>query len=71
MNIYRLEALINGNEYVDLVVIAGGEEAAFQLAEIELEKSYLKTPVIEEITLLEKRKLAAKGGGFVIPRRNG
>lgn len=65
MKLYRFEAEINKEEHVQIVVVADGESAAFDTAEIELEKVYLKTPVIEELSLMETRRIGSKAG-FVL-----
>ncbi|ADU31592.1 DUF3906 family protein [Evansella cellulosilytica] len=65
MNIYRFEALINRDHTANIIVVANDEEKAFQLAEIELEKSYMKIPQIEELTLFEKKKVG-NGAAYVL-----
>ncbi|MCE7791141.1 DUF3906 family protein [Salipaludibacillus sp. CUR1] len=67
MILYRFEARINQEEDVSIVVAADNETDAFDAAEIELEKYYLKTPLIEELSLIETRKISRKTG-FVIGR---
>ncbi|MDG5787835.1 DUF3906 family protein [Evansella sp. AB-P1] len=69
MTIFRFEAVINNDRTVDIIIAAEDEESAFKLAEMELERHYLKLPVIDELTLYEKRKIS-KGGGFVLEREN-
>ena len=64
MNLYRFEVTVN-DEVIQVIIAAENEDAAFQLVDIELEKKYLKTPVIRDITLYEKKKIGA-GNGFVI-----
>ncbi|MDV2683268.1 DUF3906 family protein [Alkalihalophilus lindianensis] len=64
MQLYRFE--VETTETTDqVVVIAQSEEEAFRVAEIEVEKHYLKLPEINEVTLLE-RKAVHKATGFVI-----
>ncbi|WP_096440071.1 DUF3906 family protein [Alteribacter populi] len=60
MKLYRFEALINKEENVHIVVAADGEAAAFHAAEVELERDYLKTPLIEELSLIETKKIGRK-----------
>lgn len=64
MNLYRFEVTVN-DEVIQVIIAAENEDAAFQLVDIELEKKYLKTPVIRDITLYEKKKIGT-GNGFVI-----
>lgn len=66
MNLYRLEAIIEG-KIVHIVVAATDDEAAFKQAEIEVERQYLKIPEIKELTLYEKRKIN-RGAGFVLSK---
>ncbi|MDQ0256608.1 hypothetical protein J2S74_004030 [Evansella vedderi] len=70
MQIYRFEGIINETKKVTVIVAAKDDDAAFDRAEIEIESNYLKKPVIEELTLLEKKKLTS-GGGFVIEGTEG
>lgn len=65
MRLYRFEARINREQDVAIVVVAENEEKAFDAAEIELEKSYLKTPNIEELSLMDTR-IVNKQAAFVI-----
>ncbi|WP_179298886.1 DUF3906 family protein [Evansella halocellulosilytica] len=65
MKLYRFEAVINKEEHVHIVIAADGESTAFDAAEVELEKGYLKMPVIEELSLIETRRIGKKAG-FVL-----
>lgn len=65
MRLYKFEAQINGDHAVGIVVAAESETAAFDTAETELEKAYLKTPLIEELSLTDTR-IIRKNAGFVI-----
>jgi len=65
MKLYRFEARINRERDVFIVVAAEDEATAFDVAEVELEKSYLKTPIIEELSLMDTRMIG-KHAGFVI-----
>ena len=64
MELYRFEALVDGN-LTFIVVAATSEEKAFELAEREIEKSYIKLPVIKELSLLEKKKIG-QGTAYVL-----
>ncbi|HHT7154495.1 hypothetical protein BK718_14465 [Bacillus thuringiensis serovar andalousiensis] len=64
MDLYRFEAVLV-SDIVPIVVVAQGEEQAFKLAEIELEKHFLPLPEVKEISLFEKKKIR-KGAAFVI-----
>ncbi|MBM7096966.1 DUF3906 family protein [Bacillus sp. H-16] len=65
MKLYRFEATINKKDPVHIVVAAQDESTAFETAEVELEKVYLKMPVIEDLSLIETRRLGKKAG-FVL-----
>lgn len=65
MRLYRFEAKINREQDVAIVVVAESEAEAFDVAEIELEQSYLKTPIIEELSLMDTR-IVNKHAAFVI-----
>jgi c-di-GMP-binding flagellar brake protein YcgR len=65
LKLYRFEALINSSENVSIIVVASDELSAFETAELELEKNYLKLPVIEELSLIDTRTIRKKAG-FVI-----
>ncbi|PFJ18864.1 hypothetical protein COD67_13430 [Bacillus cereus] len=64
MDLYRFEAVLV-NTIVPIVVVAQSEEQAFKLAEVELEKHFLRLPEVKEISLFEKKKIR-KGAAFVI-----
>jgi hypothetical protein len=65
LKLYRFEALINSSENVSIIVVASDELSAFEAAELELEKTYLKLPIIEELSLIDTRAIRKKAG-FVI-----
>ncbi|PYZ91722.1 hypothetical protein CR194_19060 [Salipaludibacillus keqinensis] len=65
MKLYRFEARVNKEKNVHIVVAAEDEATAFNVAEVELEKSYLQTPIIEELSLYDTR-IITKHAGFVI-----
>lgn len=65
MNLYRFEVTVNDGEILQVIIAAENEEAAFNLAEIEIEKHFVKMPVIQDISLYAKKKIH-KGNGFVI-----
>jgi hypothetical protein len=65
MNLYRFEVTVNDGEVLHVIIAAENEESAFRLAEIEIEKHFVKMPVIKDITLYAKKKVN-KGNGFVI-----
>ncbi|PTX63241.1 uncharacterized protein DUF3906 [Melghirimyces profundicolus] len=64
MYLYRFEVLLK-EEAVPVVVVAGDDDQAFCLVDTELEKTYLKMPEVEDVTLYEKKRIQ-KGGGFVL-----
>lgn len=65
MNLYHFTVLVDNNE-VPVIVAAENDEQAFKRAEIEVEKSFLKFPLIKEIVLLERKKITNSGTAFVI-----
>ncbi|MCD8500699.1 MAG: DUF3906 family protein [Bacillaceae bacterium] len=66
MNLYNFTVTLNTDKSYPVVVCAESDEQAFLLAEIEMEKEFLKLPVIKEIVLTERKKVLQKGVAFVI-----
>ncbi|WP_078552980.1 DUF3906 family protein [Bacillus alkalicellulosilyticus] len=64
MFLFKFEAIINNTD-VFVVVAAKDDESAFRLAEIEIERNYMKLPEIKEISMVEKKPIK-KGTGFVL-----
>jgi Protein of unknown function (DUF3906) len=65
MNLYRFE--VTTPAFVTSVIVAAEQdEKAFDLVEIELEKYFLKKPVIQDISLYEKRRIRGYGAGYVL-----
>lgn len=64
MTLYRFEAIVEGKE-VALVVAAQSEEEAFQFADIELEKYFLKVPQVDDLSMNELKKIRS-GVSYVI-----
>ncbi|OIK08684.1 DUF3906 family protein [Bacillus sp. MUM 13] len=64
MNLYRFEVTAD-KEVIHVIIAAENDEAAFEMVDIELEKHYLRLPVIDDISLHEKKKIR-KGAGFVL-----
>ncbi|CAH0225105.1 hypothetical protein ASG97_07925 [Bacillus sp. Soil745] len=64
MNLYRFEVTIK-EKPIHVIIVADSDEKAFDLVDIELEKHYLKTPEVDDISLYEKRKIK-NGAGFVL-----
>jgi hypothetical protein len=78
MNLYRFEVILTIDENektgtnkvaitkeVHVIITAKDDKAAFSMAEVEIEKYYLKLPRIKEVVLLEKKRVG-KGSGYVI-----
>ncbi|WP_017728241.1 DUF3906 family protein [Halalkalibacterium ligniniphilum] len=64
MFLYRFE--VNSDQGIlQVVVVAKDEDTAFQTVEIEVESSYMKLPIIHDITLLEKKPVR-KAAAFVL-----
>ncbi|OLO42785.1 hypothetical protein BTR23_01940 [Alkalihalophilus pseudofirmus] len=64
MYLFRFEVTLE-DTVVTVIVAAKEEEAAFNLAEIEVEKEYLKLPKIKEVVLVEKKPVRT-GTGFMV-----
>lgn len=64
MNLYHFEVETDLQTFT-VIVSAKDDEAAFRKAEIEVEKSKLRLPVIKDITLIE-RKIIKNSQAFVI-----
>ncbi|MFD2671122.1 DUF3906 family protein [Marinicrinis sediminis] len=69
MYLYRIEATIAGALTV-VIVIADSDEKAFDYAEQQLEKHFIAKPVVEELCVLEKKRMSA-GNGYVIETESG
>ncbi|WLR52822.1 DUF3906 family protein [Bacillus tianshenii] len=67
MNLYRLQANTSEGE-LDIIAAAPDEETAFEVAEIEIEKHFLKLPVINDIVLYELKKIR-NGNAFVLGKQ--
>lgn len=65
MHLYHFKVNIVTEE-ITVIVAAESNELAFRAVEIEVEKSYLKLPDINEIVLVERKKIATKGTAFVL-----
>lgn len=66
MSIYRFEVTIN-NEIFHAVVAAENDEMAFRHVDVEIEKQFLKSADVLDISLYEKKKIQ-KGAGFVLSK---
>ncbi|MDQ0339988.1 hypothetical protein J2S00_002783 [Caldalkalibacillus uzonensis] len=62
--LYRLEMKVDGQP-VEVIVAAENHERAFAIAEIEVEKMYLRLPQLEEMAIVEKKKIG-RGSGYVV-----
>ncbi|WP_100406864.1 DUF3906 family protein [Bacillus solitudinis] len=65
MNLYRFEVETEQDGVLYVVVAASDEQTAFNIAEIEVEKYFIKLPELKSVTLLEKKAIR-KAAGFVI-----
>jgi len=64
MNIYRIMVVTDQGQ-AHVIVVASNDEAAFRIAQIEVEKHYIKLPVIKDLVMYERKKIG-NGGGYVI-----
>ncbi|WP_416826804.1 DUF3906 family protein [Ectobacillus polymachus] len=64
MELYRFEVKTE-DKVIPVVIVAENEEKAFQSVEVELEKYFLRLPIICDITLYEKKRVRGSAG-FVI-----
>lgn len=70
MDLYRF-IVTAGEREIPVVTAADDEESAFRAVEREVARSFLKPIQIDDIALLEKKKIRGTGSGFVIqPRKN-
>lgn len=70
MFLYRLEAKGKGFPRSQVVVLAETEEAAFQAADALLERSAIGLIEVEDIALVEKKRVEA-ANGYVIELEGG
>ncbi|WP_068786391.1 DUF3906 family protein [Paenibacillus phocaensis] len=68
MYLYRLEAETSAGSFV-ILIAAEGEEQAFRAAEGHLQQQVLPAPVVTELTLVEKKRMAP-GAGYVVSTGN-
>lgn len=64
MFLYKLEIDL-GDRLVHLVVIADGDEQAFNAVEGHLARHFVKSPEVKEATIVEKKRVE-KGAGYII-----
>lgn len=65
MFLYRIEAQWEDRLQAVAIVAAETDEAAFEYAEQFLEKHYLVLPKLDELSIVEKKRLN-KGSGYII-----
>jgi len=68
MYLYKLEARGKGFPESTLILVAENEEAAFAAADDVLQKNALAIIEIEDIALVEKKRIE-KGNGYVIEKQ--
>lgn len=64
MYLYKIEATLESGQAV-IVLLADSDEAAFSYVEGHLARHYIKSPVVLELALVEKKRVE-KGSGYVI-----
>lgn len=62
--LYRFEVSFIEKEVMAIIVAANDEEA-FKHLDVELEKFYLKMPVVRDVTLREKKRIG-RNAGFIL-----
>ena len=62
--LYRFEVSFIEKEVMAIIVAANDEEA-FKHLDVELEKFYLKMPIVTDVTLREKKRIA-KNTGYIL-----
>ncbi|UFJ39210.1 DUF3906 family protein [Brevibacillus humidisoli] len=65
MFLYKLEVITQSAGPFVAVVLADSDEKAFSYAESQLNRQHLIPPTIQEISLVEKKRVE-KGKGYVI-----
>lgn len=70
MDLYRF-IVSTEEEEISVVAAAESEEAAFRIADREIEHNFLKKPKIADIALIEKKTIRKTGAGYLIqPRKS-
>ncbi|WP_018750476.1 DUF3906 family protein [Paenibacillus sanguinis] len=69
MYLYRLEAETSAG-WLAIVIAAEGEEQAFAAAEEHMQRHFLPTPEVLELTIVEKKRITL-GAGYVIRTQPG
>lgn len=64
--LYKLEAVLEEERLLTIVVIAQTDERAFSSAENHLLRHTVTPPRIKELGLVEKKALGRQGVGYVI-----
>ncbi|GAA4703406.1 DUF3906 family protein [Brevibacillus fulvus] len=64
--LYKLEAVLEEERLLTVVVLATSDEKAFQTAENNILRHTVKPPQIKELSLVEKKPLGRHGVGYVI-----
>lgn len=64
MFLYKVEIHLE-HQLVFVIVLADNDEKAFEYAEANLARHFIKTPAVEEMLVVEKKRVE-KGSGYVI-----
>ncbi|RYL94922.1 DUF3906 family protein [Sporolactobacillus sp. THM7-4] len=68
MELFRFIVTSGGDEF-PVVAAAEDEESAFRIVDREIERSFLEQLEVDDIALLEKKKIRKTGAGFLIQPR--
>ncbi|RYM05432.1 DUF3906 family protein [Sporolactobacillus sp. THM7-7] len=68
MMLYRF-IVTSGDQEIPVVAVAEDESSAFRVVDREVQRSFLKRLKIDDVALLEKKKIRQSGSGFVIQPR--
>jgi hypothetical protein len=64
--LYKLEAVLEENRLLTVIVVAQSDEKAFSSAENNLLRHTVAPPRIQQLSLVEKKPLGRNGVGYVI-----
>ncbi|WP_353948462.1 DUF3906 family protein [Sporolactobacillus sp. Y61] len=68
MELYRF-IVTSEEQEIPVVAVAENEESAFRIVDRELDRTFLKKIRVDDIALVEKKRILKNGAGFVLHKR--
>jgi len=64
--LYKLEAVLSEQRLLTVIVTAQSDEKAFSSAENQLLRHTIAPPIVEQLSIVEKKPLGRNGVGYVV-----